>query len=549
MQPPHANHRKSYLSPPHFAETPLRHLLLVGFLLGAPHLLRAQADSASEGGSGDAPLLVRRIEIQRQDIFDSTEAKNWFTRAANRLHVVTRSSVIRREVLLNQGEPFDSARAAESERNLRRLGIFRDVKVDSVRSDSGLDLRVVTRDGWSTRLALSFRSTGGQATYSAQVLETNLLGTATQVLVRYGKTPDRTSTQFGFARSRLFAHTVGLAFRYEDRSDGNGAAVSVDYPFFSLSSRRALRIDAGTFKGRVLRFFDGNKVARDTLERRLGYARAEGALALRAGTGGYVRLGLDAQVLRDDFVPEAFTGSVPRTVTGSAGPFLELSRARFLVTRGFQNFARDEDVDISTTARLQINAAPEAWGYARGGVGPAITLRTGARLPRGFVALAARASGLYTSAGLDSGSVGLAGTVTLQPGRRHLVILHADAGWLKNPVPGGEFDLGLEVGPRAFKSHAFTGDRTFFTTAEYRWTIVPELWRLVGIGVAGFVDHGGAWYVGSKRRTGTDAGLGLRLGSSREADVQAGRIDLARRFANDVEKSRWVLVVGKGFVF
>jgi outer membrane translocation and assembly module TamA len=74
--------------------------------------------------------------------------------------------------------------------------------------------------------------------------------------------------------------------------------------------------------------------------------------------------------------------------------------------------------------------------------------------------------------------------------------------------------------------------------------------QLVGIGVAAFVDHGGAWYAGSPRRTGTDAGFGLRIGSARFPSVNgAARADIAYRFPNDVEQGGWVLVLGTGFVF
>ncbi|MGH7526105.1 MAG: hypothetical protein ACREMX_05330, partial [Gemmatimonadales bacterium] len=156
---------------------------------------------------------------------------------------------------------------------------------------------------------------------------------------------------------------------------------------------------------------------------------------------------------------------------------------------------------------------------------------------------------LYTSAGLDSGSVLLAGTAVLKPIRGHVAILHAEGGWLEAPHPGAEFDLGLGVGPRAFRSHAFTGDRSIFATAEYRVTMVEDFLGMVGLGVAGFVDHGGAWYAGSRRRVGWDAGVGLRVGTSRSSDTEALRFDLAHRVGNDAEASGWVVTVGKGFVF
>jgi hypothetical protein len=258
---------------------------------------------------------------------------------------------------------------------------------------------------------------------------------------------------------------------------------------------------------------------------------------------------MQGQVQRDDFRPEGSSAPFPRTITGAAGPYLVWSRADFLVTRGFAGFAREEDIDVGITARLGVMLAPKAFGYDRDGVAPLLVARLGARVPEGFGYLEGLAGGLYNSSGLDSGSVQVAATAVLQPTRHQVGILHVDGGWLKNPLPGSEFDLGLGNGLRAFRSHAFTGDRAFFATAEYRVTVVDDFLRMVGLGVAGFVDHGGAWYAGSPRRTGWDAGIGLRVGASRSADTDALRFDLARRFATEVDPAGWVVTVGKGFVF
>jgi hypothetical protein len=219
------------------------------------------------------------------------------------------------------------------------------------------------------------------------------------------------------------------------------------------------------------------------------------------------------------------------------------------VTHGYAGFAREEDVDLGTTLRVGLQAAPGLFGYERDGLAPEVSGRIGGRIPGGFGYVDAFADGLYNTAGLDSGTVQLAATMVLQPGPRHVAVLHLEGGWLDDPVPGEEFDLGLGSGPRAFGSHSFTGDRAIFATAEYRYTVVDDLWGMVGLGLAGFVDHGGAWYSGSPRRTGWDAGIGLRVGASRSTDVPALRFDLARRFANDVDPAGWVITVGKGFAF
>jgi hypothetical protein len=408
---------------------------------------------------------------------------------------------------------------------------------------------VIAKDGWSTQADWRFRSTGGEVAFTIGLVENNLLGTASAAAIRYQKNPDRSTVALGFRRPRLFVNAIGLALQYENRSDGRVSAIVVDRPFFSLTSRQAFRFEAEDRDERVLRFREGIEEATDTLSRRFSMVRGSAAWARKASTAGYMRIGANAQVRRDDFIRSSSLEPFPRTTTGALGPYLIWNRARFLETRGYAGFSREEDVDLGTTVRVGLLAAPKVFGYDRDGIGPEFGARFGAIIPGGFAYFDAAANGLYTAAGLDSGSVQLAVTAVLQPGPRHVAVFHAEGGWLKNPAPGEEFDMGLGSGPRAFGSHAFTGDRAVFVTAEYRLTVIEDLFKLVGLGVAGFVDHGGAWYEGSRRRLGWDAGVGLRLGANRSTATDALRFDLARRFANDVEDAGWVLTVGKGFAF
>ncbi|MBP6445095.1 MAG: hypothetical protein KA267_13790, partial [Gemmatimonadales bacterium] len=149
-----------------------------------------------------APLLaqatVAAVVLERRSIFDPDESRFWLLNLVNRLHITTLPYVVRREVLLHPGEPYDSAKIAESERNLRRLGVFRSVKIDTSSVDSGLVVTVTTRDGWSTRPDFRFGSTGGQVVYTLALIEDNLLGTATQTSLLYRKNPDRSTTTLAF---------------------------------------------------------------------------------------------------------------------------------------------------------------------------------------------------------------------------------------------------------------------------------------------------------------------------------------------------------------
>src|SRR6476659_515395 len=128
-----------------------------------PTLTSGQATSRS------API-IRSIVIDRGEVFDSLEAKQfWGFALVNTLHARTRAYVVRRELLFSTGEPYDTARANESARNLRALGIFRDVFIDTVSTDSGMTVRVRTTDGWTTNLGFGIRTSGSQHVINAFV--------------------------------------------------------------------------------------------------------------------------------------------------------------------------------------------------------------------------------------------------------------------------------------------------------------------------------------------------------------------------------------------
>jgi hypothetical protein len=515
-------------------------------------LLLGPLPAAAQGRS-DSAATISRITLERRNVFDQEEqAKFWLLRLINQLHVRTQPPIIRSEYLLHVGDQYDSLRAAETERNLKALGVFRRVSVDSVRSDSGLTMRVITSDGWSTRPDFRFRSTGGSVVYTLALIEDNLLGTATHTELNYRKDPDRTSTVLAFRKTRLIAGKLGANVIFTNRSDGKLLSGVLSWPFFSNESRFGASALFDTRRERILRFRDGFETASDTLERRLVLGRLDVARALHASPAGYLRVGLTLQGRRDDVASQAtadLVGIPTHSVTGAAGGFAELRHDDHIKMRGYQSFGVDEYIDLSDVVRLSALAAPKALGYGANGIAPLLTAHTGLRFPGGFAFGDLTLGGLYTSAGLDSGQVHLGGTAVFLPTERHQLILHGEWGMLASPAVGSEFDLGLGAGPRAFREHAFTGDREYFATAEYRYTVTQEFLKVTGIGIAAFADHGGAWWKGQAARSGWDAGVGLRFGPSRGAEQEASRIDIVRRFGNDREAAGWVLVVGKGFLF
>jgi hypothetical protein len=492
---------------------------------------------------------VSRIELNYSDVFDTTESSAGYARVANKLHINTKENVIQREVLLAVGEPYDSAKAAETVRNLRKLGVFSAVALDTVR-DTGLVVRIHTQDAWTTKPFVSYKSAGSQSIWGFGIKEQNLLGRLIDVVISYRDETDRTVRKIAVSAPRILSDRVTLAGLFEKFSDGRHDSAAVALPFLSLSGRKSAYVTGETFDGNVLQYFEGEEFASDTLKRRFDIARAGVARALSANHDGYLRVGLDGQYRRDDFVPLAVAGSIGKTTSAAIFGYGEWDRAQFIVVQNFRNLGPDEDIDLSTTARAGVSFAPSQWGYEQGGLGPLFNLRAGRAFTGGFVTLSSVGTSLIGSDGLDSGTVTVDVTSLVVPRPRHSLVLHADAGWSEHPAPGSEFDLGLTRGPRAFPAHAFTGDRSFFTMAEYKWVVLPDIKHILSAALAGFVDYGGAWYKGAPSRTGTDLGIGIRIGSNRLPSVGgAVRMDLTRRFANDVQPSGWVFVFGSGFAF
>jgi len=491
-------------------------------------------------------LRVRGVVVQRDAVFDSTEARYWPWRLANALHAETRPNVIRRELLIGVGDPYDTALVAESERNLRALGIFRDVRIDPVVTDTGIVLLVRTADAWTTTLGLSVATSGTQSVIDLSLQEGNLLGTRTVALLAYRNDPDRSSVSLAFDTPRAISDRVGVGASVVDRSDGRAGTASLRLPFLSLSSRAGGSMTASVFQGRVLQFRDNAIV--DSLWREFAVLRADGGVALTAGPRGYMRLGLLGQWVRDDMVPMEDRSTVPRTRSATAGAYLALRRPRYIRAFNIERLGRVEDIDLGAFGTVALLAAPSAWGYERNGIGGSLGAGVGLQFRGGFARFGFRASGLQTSEGTDSATVEGATTVVAQRGERHLVVLHGSAGRQRNAVPGREFDLGLGTGLRAFPAHAFTGDRYFILAAEYRLWAWPRLFGLIGVGAAAFGGHAGAWDGGTPQRTGTEVGAGLRLASIREAGG-IWRLDLSRRLAAHGFTGGWVASLGRGFVF
>src|SRR5207302_1677133 len=260
---------------------------------------------------------IDTIVVVNHNIFDlqGDDAPGPLARLANRLHVTTRAGVIRRTLLVNPGDRYDSARVAESERALRSLFVFSRVRLDTTRIAGRLALRVTTSDGWSTKPQFGYSTAGGDATWLAGLVEENVFGTATALSAVYNKTPDRTILAFRHINPHFFGRRTRLAAEYASKSDGKHGVWFMGVPFFETRAARALAIDGEAASERVLVFRDG---VADTVERRVLRIGVTAGFAPHATSRDFVRVWASAQWRREDFDSLGRT-PFPRSTFGAGG--------------------------------------------------------------------------------------------------------------------------------------------------------------------------------------------------------------------------------------
>jgi len=511
--------------------------LIAALLAGLPGIARAQH------------VIIDSVAIETFDIFLPEEVEgNIFAGIMNALHVKTRPSVVRKELLFRAGDALDARRLEETERNLRRRGIFRRVVIDTVRADGKLVARVFTSDGWTTNIDFGLSFTGNTVTWRAGAIEQNVLGTGHAFGIIYRDEPDRNALRLLTQINRPFGTRAVLSGFYDNLSDGSAGAWSAGVPFLALEHRVGIELPGEAASRRVLQWRDGDTL--DVRWRRAFVQRAAVGWAPSASPAGYLRVGLLGQIRQEQFLQLADTGlATPDSVSAAFGVYADFFRPRFLEVTHYNGFAREEDVDIGLRGILQVWIAPKAFGYREGGVAPLLEVQTGIGIPQVFARLRARAHGMFTASGLDSGQVWGGLTIASRLIRRQATVVHVEAGAQKNPAPGAQFDIGHGLGPRGFEPHAFTGTRTAWGVLEHRIFLFDALLNLFGLGVAGFLDYGGAWYADQPARLGGNVGLGLRMGGTTSTGPNVGRFDLAYRFGDGWSGNRWVVSFGQAYEF
>ncbi len=182
---------------------------------------------------------IRFVALQLFDVAHDDE-NTTLSRLGNRLHIQTRESTIRNQLLFESGDAYRVNLLEESERILRDTRYLRDARIRPVAYHDGVvDIEVTTQDVWTLDPGISFGRKGGKNTGGIKFEELNLLGMGTQFGLGFIKGIDRDSKLVEYRDRQLGSSWWDLATIYSDNSDGRTASFSLDHPFYALDTRWA----------------------------------------------------------------------------------------------------------------------------------------------------------------------------------------------------------------------------------------------------------------------------------------------------------------------
>ncbi len=491
--------------------------------------------------------LVESIHPVRLEVIEERDPAPRFL---NVFHVVTRSYVSEREILLRPGDAYRQTLADETRRNLGALPQLSLVLVVAAKGSAPDRARIVviTKDVWSLRLNWNIALTSsGLEGLTVNPSETNLLGTQQTLGLQFSWLPQSYSLGGQYAVPRVLGSHVaasadaGLIFnRASGAREGSFGDAQVTYPLWS--SRAEWSWGAGaSWLAEVTRLYSGGRVASFTLDPQASCGQpsslcvpwayltdvADGRAFVTRSFGWAVKhdvsVGFEARKSRyrlpdlslyDPATVQAFDRTRVPLSDDRVGPFVEYSTysTDFLRILDLESLALQEDYRLGPQGYLLVYPVLAALGSSRSFVGLSAGLAyTGALadgLARGSVDSTTE---VETDTGnVKDGSLRTGVRVASPRFRAGRVVLDAV---LQNRYANRLNRLSYLGGDsrlRGYPSQYFVGSNLLGVNAEYRsrpWQFLDSL----QLGGVLFYDAGDAFDRWKDLRLRQAAGFGARV--------------------------------------
>lgn len=521
----------------------IRRFLLLAFVAASCHCVPAIADAVAQ----DRPIpsfaeleaagaVIGEVRIDTQDIFDMDDPRENYGlyRLLNKLHINTRPSVIKRQLLFRSGERVSLRVIEETERLLRSNRYLYNVSIRPIAYHDGLvDIEVRTRDTWSLEPGGSFSRGGGSNTTGLSLTERNLLGTGAAVSFSRGSSVDRSGREFEISHKQVFGNWTAFDYKTATLSDGSAESIFLVRPFYALDTRWALGGSAAKFD-RIDSIYTNAAIVGQYRHQGSG-GEVFGGLSKGLVNGWVQRYSVGVGYQDDIYLVDP-TRAPPPVVPPDQTlvyPFVryevieddyvkvanrdKIGRAEYFV-RGFNGSLQ---LGNSSTG---LGATRDLWLYSG-------ALSKGFRTRGGDLLTSMSLSGQYGDGRSDRQFLGANARYFLQQGPRTVFYASAQADAVNSSIPTDQLLLGGDNGLRGYPLRYQSGDRRALFSIEERVYTDWYPFRLVRVGGAVFFDVGRAWGGDFENQANPgwlrDFGFGLRLTSDRSSIGNVLHLDVA----------------------
>jgi outer membrane protein assembly factor BamA len=482
--------------------------------------------------------IIGKIELDVRQIFDERDPRenSGLYHLADQLHVRTRQSSIRAQLLFRPGDRYKARVLEETERNLRALAYIYDARVVPVKYvDGKVTIRVITKDVWTLSPGVSFSRTGGANSSGFDLSDSNLLGFGKSLTVDHSSNVDRTSNGIIYGDPNLFGSRWTLAAAYVDASDGAQHTFALAQPFYSLDTPWTATVKAIKFDRTVSRYNLGDIV--DQFKREENYYELSGGLSTGLIDGWTRRVYAGMRYDQNLFaqVPGTSTpaGVLPPNRTLSY-PFVagQIVQDDFRKVADQNQIGRTEDLYFGTRLYAEVGYSGTAFGANRND----LLLTTSAAKGFQLSALTQLFLAGTVSSRLESGSIRnlfVDSTATYywrwQDDKLLFVFLNATTTHALDP--DSQLLIGGDTGLRGYPLRYESGTSRGLLTVEQRFYTDWYPFRLARFGAAIFGDVGRTWGSGtignSDPGTLKDLGFGMRFGNTRSGLGNVLHVDVA----------------------
>jgi outer membrane protein assembly factor BamA len=501
-----------------------------------------------------AGAVIGNIDIDIRNIFDERDARetNGLYRLANRLHIRTKRSTIRAQLLFAGGDKYRARKLAETERALRLLSYIYDARVVPVRyADGKVDIKVITKDVWTLSPGISFGRAGGSNSTNFNLQDSNFLGWGKSLQVSHGSTVDRTSNTVSWSDPNVFGSRWTAAGAYVGSSDGTERVAQVARPFYSLDAPWSAKITAVSFDRTISRYNLGNIV--DKFNDNESSYELSGGISSGLADGWTKRLTFGMRYDRNSFLPTPGTSTPAKQLPPDrtlSYPFVgfDILQDKYKKVGDENQIGRTEDLYLGTEVSGEVGLSNSAFGADRN----AIMLV--AKLLRGIEITDLQQLFLTSnfSSRIEDGRarnlIADAGGKYYWRWRPDWLLYAAFSGTVTNSLdPDLQLLLGGDNGLRGYPLRYESGTSRALLTVEQRVYTDWYPFRLVRVGAAIFADMGRTWGSGvignSDPGMLRDVGFGLRLGNTRSGLGNVLHIDFAFPLNNMPRIQRFQVLV------